>query len=130
MDLVATPKLVFPKLVGMTHQPSFSQAEFAEKKKITRREKFLTRLEAVIPWTKLLAVIEAFYPKGERGRPPIGLERRLRVYFLQQWYGLPAGREPALAHSSIRFGARKVSYWWDCANFHKANDPASNGAAA
>src|ERR1700704_3653422 len=72
----------------MTHQPSFSQAEFADKKKITRREKFLTRMEAVIPWVKLLAVIEPFYPKGERGRPPIGLERMLRVYFLQQWYGL------------------------------------------
>ena len=72
----------------MTHQPSFSQAEFADKKKITRREKFLARMEAVIPWAKLLAVIEPFYPKGERGRPPIGLERMLRVYFLQQWYGL------------------------------------------
>ncbi len=35
-----------------------------------------------------LAVIEPFYPKGERGRPPVGLERMLRVYFLQQWYGL------------------------------------------
>lgn len=74
----------------MTHQPSFSQAEFAPKKKTTRREKFLTRMEALIPWTKLLAVIEPFYPKGERGRPPVGLERRLRVYFLQQWYGLAA----------------------------------------
>src|SRR5258705_1027784 len=72
----------------MTHQPSFSQAEFADKKKITRREKFLTRMELLIPWAKLLAVIEPFYPKGERGRPPIGLERMLRVYFLQQWYGL------------------------------------------
>jgi IS5 family transposase len=72
----------------MTHQPSFSQAEFADKKKITRREKFLARMEEVIPWSKLLAVIEPFYPKGERGRPPIGLERMLRVYFLQQWYGL------------------------------------------
>jgi transposase, IS5 family len=72
----------------MTHQPSFAHAEFAAKKKITRREKFLTRMEAVIPWAKLLAVIEPFYPKGERGRPPIGLERMLRVYFLQQWYGL------------------------------------------
>jgi IS5 family transposase len=72
----------------MTHQTSFSQAEFATKKKITRREKFLARMEEVIPWTKLLAVIEPFYPKGERGRPPIGLERMLRVYFLQQWYGL------------------------------------------
>ena len=72
----------------MTHQPSFAQAEFATKKKITRREKFLTRMEEVIPWAKLLAVLEPFYPKGERGRPPIGLERMLRVYFLQQWYGL------------------------------------------
>jgi IS5 family transposase len=42
----------------------------------------------VIPWAKLLAVIEPHYPKGERGRPPVGLERMLRVYFLQQWYGL------------------------------------------
>ena len=72
----------------MTHQTSFSQAEFADKKKITRREKFLARMEEIIPWPALLAVIEPFYPKGERGRPPIGLERMLRVYFLQQWYGL------------------------------------------
>ena len=45
-------------------------------------------MEEVIPWTQLLAVIEPFYPKGERGRSPVGLERMLRVYFLQQWYGL------------------------------------------
>jgi transposase, IS5 family len=72
----------------MTHQPSFAQAEFAAKKKITRREKFLARMETLIPWMQLLAVIGPFYPKGERGRPPVGLERMLRVYFLQQWYGL------------------------------------------
>jgi len=72
----------------MTQQTSFSQAEFSAKKKITRREKFLARMEEVIPWAKLLAVIEPHYPKGERGRPPIGLERMLRVYFLQQWYAL------------------------------------------
>jgi len=72
----------------MTHQTSFAQAEFATKKKTTRREKFLARMEEVIPWPKLLAVIAPYYPKGERGRPPIGLERMLRVYFLQQWYGL------------------------------------------
>ena len=68
----------------MIHQTSFAQAEFAGKKKITRREKFLARMEAVLPWAKLLAVIEPHYPKGERGRPPLGLERMLRVYFLQQ----------------------------------------------
>jgi IS5 family transposase len=72
----------------MTHQTTFAHAEFAAKKKITRREKFLARMEEVIPWTRLLAVIEPHYPKGERGRPPIGLERMLRVYFLQQWYAL------------------------------------------
>jgi transposase, IS5 family len=72
----------------MTHQTTFAHAEFAAKKKTTRREKFLARMEEVIPWAKLLAVIEPHYPKGKRGRPPIGLERMLRVYFLQQWYGL------------------------------------------
>ena len=72
----------------MNHQPSFSQVEFAAKKKTTRREQFLARMEKLIPWSQLLAVIEPFYPKGERGRPPVGLERMLRVYFLQQWYGL------------------------------------------
>jgi hypothetical protein len=46
--------------------------------------KVLTRMETLIPWTSLLAVIEPFYPKGERGRPPVGLERMLRIYFLQQ----------------------------------------------
>ena len=72
----------------MTHQTTFAHAEFAAKKKTTRREKFLARMEEVIPWARLLAVIEPHYPKGQRGRPPIGLERMLRVYFLQQWYGL------------------------------------------
>ena len=72
----------------MTHQTTFAHAEFAAKKKITRREKFLARMDEVIPWAKLLAVIEPHYPNGRRGRPPIGLERMLRVYFLEQWYAL------------------------------------------
>ena len=63
----------------MTHQPSFSQAEFAAKKQVTRRETFLARMDPLIPWRNLLAVLEPFYPKGERGRPPVGLERILRV---------------------------------------------------
>ena len=72
----------------MIHQTSFTHAEFAAQKKTTRREKFLARMEEVIPWQQLLAVLEPHYPKGQRGRPPVGLERMLRVYFLQQWYGL------------------------------------------
>lgn len=93
----------------MTHQTSFSQAEFADKKKITRRERFLTRMEALIPWAKLLAVIEPFYPRGERGRPPIGLERMLRVYFLQQWYGLAdEALEDALYDSQALRGFARI----------------------
>ena len=93
----------------MTHQPSFAQAEFATKKKITRREKFLARMETLIPWTQLLAVIEPFYPKGERGRPPVGLERMVRVYFLQQWYGLAdEALEDALYDSQALQGFARI----------------------
>ena len=58
------------------------------KKKVARRERFLGEMERVVPWPRLVGVIEPHHPKGERGRPPVGLERRLRIYFLQQWYGL------------------------------------------
>ena len=72
----------------MQRQGSFSQAEYAGKKKQTRRDKFLAEMEQVVPWARLVERLRPFYPKGERGRPPIGLERMLRLYFLQQWYGL------------------------------------------
>lgn len=72
----------------MEHQPSFAEMEFSRKKKQTRREKFLDEMDQVVPWKRLAEIVEPVYPKGERGRPPIGLERMLRVYFLQQWYAL------------------------------------------
>jgi transposase, IS5 family len=72
----------------MQLQGSFSQAEYAGKKKQTRRDKFLAEMEQVVPWPRLVDRLRPLYPKGERGRPPIGLERMLRIHFLQQWYGL------------------------------------------
>jgi IS5 family transposase len=72
----------------MEKQISFAQAEFAGKKRITRREKFLGDMEKVMPWGRLVGVVEPHYPRGERGRPPVGIERMLRIYFLQQWYAL------------------------------------------
>jgi hypothetical protein len=72
----------------MRRQGSFSQAEYVSKKKQTRRDKFLAEMEQVVPWARLVERLQPLYPKGERGRPPIGLERMLRLYFLQQWYGL------------------------------------------
>ena len=72
----------------MKQQMSFAQSEYSGRKKITRRERFLGEMEKVVPWARLVAVIEPHAPKGERGRRPIGVERMLRIYFLQQWNGL------------------------------------------
>jgi transposase, IS5 family len=72
----------------MQRQGSFSQSEYAGKKKQTRRDKFLAEMEQVVPWARLVERLRPLYPTGERGRPPIGLERMLRIYFVQQWYGL------------------------------------------
>src|ERR1700687_4741190 len=73
---------------AMQRQGSFSQAEYAGKKKQTRRDRFFAEMEELFPWARLVERLRPFYPKGERGRPPVGLERMLRLYFLQQWYGL------------------------------------------
>ena len=73
---------------GMNHQASFAESEYARKKKTTRREKFLAQMEAVVPWARLVEVIVPHYPSGKRGRPPVGIERMLRLYFLAQWYAL------------------------------------------
>ena len=68
-------------------QVSCAQAEY--EKKSTRREVFLEKVEQVMPWTRLMEVIEPHYPKSEkRGRPLLGAERMLRMYFVQQRYGL------------------------------------------
>lgn len=70
-------------------QTTFSELEYAAKKKRTRRDRFLADIETVTPWSALVAVIEPFYPKSEgRGRPTIGLERMLRLYVAQNCFGL------------------------------------------
>ena len=72
----------------MEQQMSFAPTECAMKKKATRRGRFLGEMEKVVPWERLVEVIQPPYPKGGRGRPPVGIERMLRIYFLPQWYGL------------------------------------------
>ena len=70
-------------------QMSFASLEFAHKKRVTRREKFFAEMEQVVPWTQLEGLIEPMYPSSGRvGRQPIGVPRMLRMYFLQQWFGL------------------------------------------
>jgi transposase, IS5 family len=65
-----------------------AQSGFERYTKKTRRELFLEEMEQVVPWTELCALIEPVYPKVGQGRAPVGVERMLRIYFLQQWFNL------------------------------------------
>ena len=65
-------------------QKSFADLEYAAKRKVPKRERLLGEREAITPWADLLTALAPCYPKGEgRGRPPIGLERMLRMYIVQ-----------------------------------------------
>lgn len=83
-------------------QMSFADAEYAGKRKQTRRERFLAEMDQVVPWKPLLALIEPHYPKGEGGRPAYPLEAMLRVHLMQNWFGYsdPA-MEEALYETTI-----------------------------
>lgn len=64
------------------------QSGYEQYRKPTRRDEFLAAMEAIVPWTSLCEVIEPHYPKPGNGRPPIGLERMLRIHFIQHWFNL------------------------------------------
>lgn len=83
-------------------QASFSMMGYFDKGKKTKREQFLAEMDQVLPWSRLLALIEPHYPKGSPagGRPPLPLDRMFRIYCLQQWYNLSdPGAEEALYDS-------------------------------
>ena len=82
-------------------QATLASVSFERYGKTTRRGAFLAEMERVVPWQQLCALIEPVYPKPGRGRPPVGLERMLRIYFLQLWFNLSdPGVEEALYHSA------------------------------
>lgn len=72
----------------MRNQMTLSDIEYGNRKRKTRREEFLEMMDKIIPWKAFKEMIEPYYPKGERGRPPIGIETMLRMYFLQCWFSL------------------------------------------
>jgi transposase, IS5 family len=72
----------------MGDQRTFASVAWSQKGKVTRRERFLAEMDAVIPWDRLTALIEPHYPKPGNGRQPLGLEKMLRIYFMQQWFNL------------------------------------------
>src|SRR3954467_965896 len=76
-------------------------AQYEQYRKPTRRDVFLTTMEQIVPWAALCEVIEPHYPKAGNGRPPVGLERMLRMYFVQHWFNLAdAACEDALLDST------------------------------
>src|SRR5215469_9324048 len=77
-------------------QLTLATVGFERYAKTTRRAAFLAEMEQVVPWSALCALIEPFYPKPGNGRPPIGIDRMLRIYFLQQWFNLS---DPAVEES-------------------------------
>jgi len=85
-------------------QLTLASGSFDKHSKQTRRAKFLAEMDQVVPWCDLCAVIEPFYPRAGTGRPPIGLERMLRLHFLQHWFNLsdPAAEEALYESLSMR----------------------------
>ena len=92
----------------MGNQQTFAALAWQGKGKVTRRERFLAEMDAVIPWRRLLALIEPHYPKAGNGRQPLGLEKMLRIYFLQQWFNLsdPQAEDAIYDSESMRRFAR------------------------
>jgi hypothetical protein len=92
----------------MSEQRTFASLAWQAKGKMTRRERFLAEMDAVIPWARLLALIEPHYPKAGNGRQPLGLEKILRIYFLQQWFNLsdPQAEDAIYDSESMRRFAR------------------------
>lgn len=85
-------------------QQTFADLAYSSKKKVTRREHFLQEMQVVVPWGKLVEIVRPHYPLGKTGRPPMPLESMLKIYFLQQWFGLsdPAMEEALYDMESMR----------------------------
>jgi hypothetical protein len=69
-------------------QETFTDIEYSFRKKKTKREEFLEIMDEIIPWDEWAGVIGAYYPKGKRGRPPMGTKKMLRMHLLQIWFNL------------------------------------------
>jgi IS5 family transposase len=86
-------------------QMSFGDAEYAGKRKQTRREVFLGEMNQVVPWKSLLSLIEPCYPIAGGGRPPYPLETMLRVHLMQNWFGLS---DPAMEEALYEITPMRV----------------------
>jgi IS5 family transposase len=99
-----------------SEQPSFTDIEYGNRRRVSRREQFLETMDATIPWSEWVAVIEPFYYDGKKGRKPKPVETMLRMYLLQAWFSLSdEGVEDAIYDSyamrkfmDLDFGTEQV----------------------
>ena len=88
-------------------QLTFTDIEYAVRRRKTKREEFLDKMDEIIPWQDWVEMIKPYYPAGKRGRPPLEIEKKLRMYFLQIWFTLSdEGTEEAIYDS---YAFRKFS---------------------
>jgi IS5 family transposase len=86
-------------------QQTFTDMEYARRKKKTRKEIFLAKMEEVVPWGAIIRLIEPYYYSGERGRPPVPLAIILRMYLLSIWYGMSDPQTEDEIYSCFEFRA-------------------------
>ncbi len=72
----------------MEKQMNFSDLEYGARRKKTKRDKFLKRMNEIVPWEELCEIVRENYYKGRRGRKPQNIERMIRMFLLRQWFGL------------------------------------------
>lgn len=84
-------------------------ADFERFRRTTRSDRFVATMERIVPWSELCDAIEPFYPKLGNGRPPVGLDRMLRMHFVQHRFNLAdQAREEALLDSSALLTFRRL----------------------
>ena len=88
------------QVCGMKDQITLTDVEYGNRKKTTKREEFLNKMEEIIPWKAWVEMIRPYYPKGEHGRPVRDIETMLRMYLMQTWFNLSdEGTEDAIYDS-------------------------------
>ena len=93
------------------NQLNFSDVEYSLRKRTSKREEFLRVMDDIIPWEEWVAYIKPYYPSGQRGRPPMGIEKMLRMYLLQCWFTLSdEGIEEAIYDSYAFRSFMKINF--------------------
>ncbi len=105
----------------MSHQLTFADSEFSTKRRQTRKEIFLSRMEQILPWQNMTAVIEPFYPKAGNGRRPYPLETMLRIHCMQHWYNLSDGAMEDALYKGLLKNDNQLAMLFTLANLFRVN---------